>query len=83
MIPFIIINKNKHSHYSDLTSISTHYFELITLDENFIIENSETSDNRPYTTTNIISEISFEENDQDISQLNPDNTTQMFHIQEP
>ena len=35
------------------------------------MEHSETSDNRPYTTSDIISETSFDEHDQDISQFIP------------
>ena len=83
LLPFIIRNTKKHPHYRDLTSFSTHHFELFTFDGNFIIEKSETSDNRPYTTTNIISGTSFEECDQDISQTNPENNTQKFQNQEP
>ena len=39
------------------------------------MDNSETSDNRPYTASTIIFETSFEKDDHDISQLNP------YHIQ--
>ena len=82
-LPFIISTKNKHLRYGDLTSCSTHYFQLITLDDQFTKENSETSDNRPFTTANIISETLFEVYDHDISQLNPYNNTQAFYNQEP
>ena len=81
LLKFIFSDRNKHLHYRDSTSFSTHYFELIKFDDDFIVENSETSDNRPYTISNITSEASFEEYDQDIPQLNPDNNTQMFQNQ--
>ena len=83
LLPFIITNRNKHSLYRDPTSYSTHYFELITFDSNFIIEKSETSDNRLYTTSNIFSETSFEEYDQDVSQTNRENNTQIIRNQVP
>ena len=83
ILPLIISNKNKHLHFRGPTYFSTYYFELITSVNDFIIENSETSRNRPYTTTNIISKVSFEEYDQDISQLNSDNNAQIIRNQEP
>ena len=63
------------------------YFELINLDYNFILERSETSDSRPYTTSNIISEPSHNEYNpnkfqkdtgQSIPHFNEDDTTEMF-----
>ena len=50
------INTNKHLLYRDTTSFNITYFELINFDTNLLIEQSETSDNRPYTTLNLISE---------------------------
>ena len=41
---------------------------ILQFDKNFIVESSETSDKRPYTTTNTISETSFTEYDQNILQ---------------
>ena len=43
------------------TSFNTTHLELINFDYHLIVEHSETSDNRPYTTSNIISETLFEE----------------------
>ena len=37
------------------------YFNLINFDYNFILEHSETSDNRSYITSNIITEPSLKE----------------------
>ena len=50
LLPYIINNENKHLHYIDLTSLNVKHFEQINLDHNFVLEHSETSDNRPYTT---------------------------------
>ena len=50
LLPYIIKNENKHLHYQDLTSLNVTHFEQITLDHNFVLEHSETSDNRPCTT---------------------------------
>ena len=51
LLPYIINNENKHLHYIDLTSLNVTHFEQINLDHNFVLEHSETSDNRPYTTS--------------------------------
>ena len=51
LLPYIINNQNKHLHYIDLTSLNVTHFEQINLDHNFVLEHSETSDNRPYTTS--------------------------------
>ena len=58
LLPFMINKNNKHIHLGDLTSFNTHCFEQIQFHNNFIIERSETSVNRPYTTTNTTSELS-------------------------
>ena len=50
LLPYIIKNENKHLHYRDLTSLNVTHFEQIILDHNFVLENSETSDNRPFST---------------------------------
>ena len=51
LLPYIINHQNKHLHYIDLTSLNGTHFEQINLDHNFVLEHSETSDNRPYTTS--------------------------------
>ena len=53
LLPYIINNENKHLHYRDLTSLNVTHFEQINLDHNFVLESSETSDNRPYITSDI------------------------------
>ena len=55
LLPSIISNTNKHVHYKDPLSFNATYFELINYDTNFIIEHTETSDNRPYTNPNFTS----------------------------
>ena len=55
LLPFIIKNAFKHSFYKDFTTFPTSYFENVILNPDFIIEQPETSDNRPYLTTVIIS----------------------------
>ena len=52
LLPYIIKNEHKHIQYRDPTSFNTTYFEQINLDSNFLLEHSETSDSRPYITTN-------------------------------
>ena len=54
----MIKNTNEHVHYKDPLSFNTTSFELINFDTNFILEHSETSDNRPYTNPN----FTFERN---------------------
>ena len=56
LLPYIIENEHKHLQCRDLTSPNIAHFEQINLDHNFLVENSETSDNRPFTT----SDTSFE-----------------------
>ena len=51
LLPYIKKNENKHLHYRDLTSFNVTHFEQIILDHNFVLEHSETSDNRPYITS--------------------------------
>ena len=82
LLPYIINNRNKHFQYRDLTSLNTNFFEIITYDNYFIVKHSDTSDNRPYTTSNIISEPTFEEYDQRILQSNQDDNTKIFHDSE-
>ena len=54
LLPYIIDNKNKHLHYIDLTSLKVTYFEQINLDHNFVLEHSETSDSKPYITSDTL-----------------------------
>ena len=79
-------------HYRDLTSFNINYFELIIFDYNFILERSETSDSRPHTNSDIISEPSLNEYNLNILQhdtgqntlhFNKDDTTELFQNQEP
>ena len=78
-------------HYRDLSSFNTNHLELINFDFHLIVEHSETSDNRPYTTSNIISETSFEEYNPNILRhgtgqnnlhFNQDDHTDLFKSQE-
>ena len=92
LLPFKVNNRNKHLLSGDLTSFNTQYCELVQFDNIFIVEHSETSDNRPYTTSNNFSETSFNENDrnilqsdpnQSILQFNPDDNTDLFQNPQP
>ena len=55
LLPYIIKNDYKHSHFRDPTSLDISKFEPIQLDDDFLVPHSETSDNRPYLTSNITS----------------------------
>ena len=61
LLPYIIKNENKHLHYRDLTSFNDTHFEQIILDHNFLLEHSETSDNRPFITSDTSPETTPEE----------------------
>ena len=61
LLPYINKNEHRHLQYRDPTSFNTTYFEQINLDDNFITDYSETSDNRPYITSNISTETTPEE----------------------
>ena len=61
LIPNIIENEHKHLQYRDLTSFNTTYFEQINLDHTFLVEHFETSDIRPFITSNISPETTPEE----------------------
>ena len=56
LLPHIIKNEHKHLQYRDDTSFNITFFEQINLDHTFLVDQSETSDNRPF----IISDISPE-----------------------
>ena len=53
LLPYVNIEANKHLHYRDPTSLNISQLELINLDNQFLVENFEVSDNRPYRSTNI------------------------------
>ena len=60
LLPYIIKNEYKHLQYKDLTSFNTTYFEQVNLDHTFLVKHSETSDNRPFITSNISPETTPE-----------------------
>ena len=70
LLPFIIRDVFKHPQYKNPLQFHIPYFDNITLDNDFIVELSETSDNRPYFTTST-NEI----------QITPHNTN--IQIQDP
>ena len=87
LLPFIIRDTNKHIYYSDPTSFNITQFELIKFETIFNIEHSETSNNRPYTTPNLISEplldkysphILQHDTGQNILHNNQDDNTKFF-----
>ena len=87
----MINNQNQHLQYRDLTSFNITYFEQINLDHNFITEYSETSDNRPYITTNVLPEPTLPEQTttthtqhvtQTTIQFEPDNLCDRFERHE-
>ena len=92
LVPYIIKNDYRHIQYRNLTSFNTTYLAQINLDHNFITEYSETSDNRPYITTNVSPETTPEEQTsntlpqcirQDTVKLEQDKITHLFQSQEP
>ena len=66
LLPNIIKNENKHLQYRDLTSFNIIQFEQINLDHNFLVEHSETSDNRPFTTSDTSPETTPEEQNSNV-----------------
>ena len=92
LLPYIIKNEYRQLQYRDPTSFKTTYFEQINLDHNFITEYSETSDNRPYITSNISPEPTPEEQNfsvlphyirQNTVQSGQDDLVDFFQNQEP
>ena len=92
LLPYIIKNEHKHIQYRDPTSFNITYFEQIILDHNCISEHFETSDNRPYCSTNISPETLPEEQSahtipqlhrQNTLQSDPDNPNHLFDTQTP
>ena len=69
LFPYIIKNENKHLLYRDLTSFNVTHFEQINLDHNFLVEHSETSDNRPFTTSDTSLETTPEEQTSNVELL--------------
>ena len=69
LLPYIIKNENKHIHYRDLTSFNVTHFEQINLDHNFLLERSETSDNRPFITSDTSPETTSEEQTSNVEPL--------------
>ena len=61
LLPYIIKTEQRYLQYRDLHSFNTTYYVQINLDHNFITEFSETSDNRPYITSNVSPETTPEE----------------------
>ena len=61
--------KKKHLQHRDLTSLNVTHFEQINLDHNFLVEHSETSDNRPFTTFDISLETTPEEQTSNVELL--------------
>ena len=92
LLPYIINNESRHLQYRDPTSFNTTYFEQINLDDIFITEYSETSDNRPYITSNISPETTPEEQNcyvlpqytrQNTVRSGQDDHVNFFQTQEP
>ena len=69
LLPYIIKNENKHLQYRDLSSFNFTYFEQINSDHNFLVEHSETSDNRPFTTSDTSPETTPEEQTSNVELL--------------
>ena len=69
LLPYIIQNENKHLHYRDLTSLNVTHLEQVNLDSTFILEHSETSDNRPFTTSDTSHETTPEEQTSSVEPL--------------
>ena len=69
LLPYIIKNENKHQQYRYLTSFSVKHFEQINLDHNFLVERSETSDNRTFTTSDTSLETTTEEQTSNVEVL--------------
>ena len=91
LLPYIIKNEHRHIQYRDLTSFNTAHIEQIHLDHNFLLEHSETSDSRPYLTTNLPPDTTRKEQlfnippqytRQNTIQSEEDHTTHPFQSQE-
>ena len=89
LLPYVIKNEHKHLQYRDPTSFNTTHLEQINLDHKFITEHFETSDNRPYITTNISPETISEEQlsnvvlqVSDLQHINPSETATIHNTSE-
>ena len=71
LLPYFIKNEHRHLQYRDPTSFNTNYFEQIILDHIFITDYSETSDNRPYITSNTSPETTPEAPEEQTSNVVP------------
>ena len=69
LLPYILRNEHKHLHYRNLTSFKVAHFEQINLDHNFLLEHSETSDNRTFITSDTSPEITPEEQTSNVEPL--------------
>ena len=69
LLPYNIKNENKHLQYRNLTSFNVTRFEQINLDHNFLLEHSETSDNRPFITFDTSPETTSEEQTSNVEPL--------------
>ena len=67
--PYNIKNENKHLQYRDFTSFNVTHFEQINLDHNFLVEHSETSDNRHFSTFDTSPETTPEEQTSNVEPL--------------
>ena len=68
-LPYTIKNENKHLQYRDLTSFNVTHFEQIHLDHNVVVEHSETSDNRPFITSDTTPKTTPEEQTSNVEPL--------------
>ena len=62
LLPFIIQNNSKHPYYKNFTTLHPSHIEAIELNTDFLIEQSETSDSRPYI--NLFQNNTMEEENQ-------------------
>ena len=69
LLPYIIKNENKPLQYRDLTSFNVTHLEQINFDHNFLLEHSETSDNRPFITSDTSPKTTPEEQTSNVDLL--------------
>ena len=69
LLPYNKKNENKHLQYRDLTSFNVTHFEQINLDHIFLVEHSETSDNRHFSTFDTSPETTPEEQTSNVEPL--------------
>ena len=69
ILPYIKKNEYKHLHYRDLTSFNVTHFEQINLYHNFLLEHSETADNRPFITSDTSPETTPQEQTSNVEPL--------------